>query len=112
MSSSLRILDEDVIWLEQVSADLKISMQTARRFCGRGLEFLKTAGTGGRILTSRQAVARYLAKVNGIDPDAPDAVQEAPARSKRRQKELAGVDRYLDSELGRNDQQRTAAREG
>jgi hypothetical protein len=97
MSDPLRILDEDVIDLEQVAAKLKISMATAYRYCRRGLEHLKTADTGGRILTSHQAVARYLAQINGIDPDAPDAVEASPARSKRRQKELAGVDRYLDS---------------
>jgi hypothetical protein len=97
MSDALRILDEDLIDLEQVSEKLKISMATAYRYCRRGLEHLRTAGTGGRILTSHQAVSRYLAKVNGIDLDAPEAVEASPARSKRRQKELAGVDRYLDS---------------
>jgi hypothetical protein len=98
MSDALRILDEDLIDLEQVREKLKISMATAYRLCRRGLEHLKTAGTGGRILTSRQAVARYLAKVNGIDPASGAAVEATPARrSKARERDLAGVDRYLDS---------------
>ena len=53
------------------------------------------ARRGGKIITSRQAVERYLAKLNGIDLDAPEAVEATPVRSKARQKELARVDAAL-----------------
>jgi hypothetical protein len=96
MSTALRILDEDCLELEGVCELLRCSMATAYRACGRGLEHLHTGPQrGGKIITSRQAVERYLAKLNGIDLDGPAAVEAAPARSKRRQAELDRVDREL-----------------
>jgi hypothetical protein len=96
MSNPLRILDEDRIELEEVCELLRISMATAYRYCRRGLEHLHTGPQrGGKILTSRQAVERYLAKLNGIDLDAPEAVEATPARTRRRQAELDRADREL-----------------
>jgi Helix-turn-helix domain len=98
MNNALRILDEDRIELEGVCDLLKCSMPTAYRACRRGLEHLHTGPRrGGKIITSRQAVERYLARLNGIDLDGSQAVGDASSRSRRRQRELDGVDRELDA---------------
>lgn len=99
MSTALRILDEDRLYGEDVCELLKWSMTTFYRACRRGLEHLHTGPRrGGKILTSRQAIERYLAKLNDIDLDGTAAVEEVPARrTKRRQAELASVDRQLDA---------------
>jgi predicted site-specific integrase-resolvase len=96
MSTALRILDEDRIELEEVCELLKCSMTTVYRACRRGLEHLHTGPRrGGKIITSRQAVERYLAKLNGIDLDRPADVEQAPAHTKLQQRELDRVDREL-----------------
>jgi hypothetical protein len=99
MSTALRILDEDCIELEEVRHLLKCSMATAYRACRRGLEHLHTGPRrGGKIITSRQAVERYLARLNGIDLGAIAPVADVPARrTKRRERELSAVDRQLDA---------------
>jgi hypothetical protein len=97
MSTALRILDEDRIGLEGVCELLECSMATAYRACRRGLEHLHTGpGRGGKIITSRQAVERYLAKLNDIDMDGNEAVEaNGTRRTKARQRELDRVDAEL-----------------
>jgi hypothetical protein len=103
MSNSLRVLSEERWDRDQVCALLGWSMQTFYRACRRGLEHLHTGPrSGGKIITSRQEVERYLATINGIDldDDASAAVSNpgsAPTSppSRRRQRELARVDADL-----------------
>jgi hypothetical protein len=98
MSTSLRILDEDRLEGEEVCELLRWSMATFYRNCRRGMEHLHTGPRrGGKIITSRQAVERFLAKLNGIDLDAPEAVEATPARSRRREAELRRVDAALEA---------------
>jgi hypothetical protein len=90
---SLRILDEDKIDVDGVCSLLECSRPSVYRAFRNGLEFLRTGPQpGGRTISSRQAVERYLAKLNGIDLGADDS-EATP--SKRRKKELAEVDRQL-----------------
>jgi len=109
MSTALRILNETRIDLEAArpllgTAENPASMVTVRRATHIGartpdggrtyLEFLKT---GLKVITSVEAVERYLAAINGIDLDGSEAVEApAPRQTKRRQQELARVDRELD----------------
>jgi predicted site-specific integrase-resolvase len=81
-----RILSEDTIELEDVCGLLRISMATARRHLLRGLEHIRTGPRpGGKILTSRQAVMRFVSKMSG-----PSAAQSTGGSrtSSARQKEL------------------------
>src|SRR5262249_40182701 len=98
MSTALRILDEDRLEIEGVCELLGCTKITVYRAFRRGLEHLYTGPQpGGKIITSRQAVERYLAELNGIDLDAPQAVEASAARTKRRQRELDRVDAELAS---------------
>jgi hypothetical protein len=76
MPASLRILeDKDRMPLEEGASLLGVSLWTMRRYCQGDLEYIRTApGRGGRFLTSRQAIERYVAKLNGIDPDDTEAL--------------------------------------
>ena len=78
MARSLRILDDgNRISLEEAAELLKVSLATIRRYCRGELEYMATGPEpGSRYLTSREAVERYLARLN---PDAPEAAQEVPA---------------------------------
>jgi len=96
MSTALRILDEDCLELDGVCELLRCSPATAYRAFHRGLEHLHTGPKRrGKIITSRQAVERYLAKLNGIDLQAADTAEASPLRTKRRQRELDRVDAEL-----------------
>jgi hypothetical protein len=93
MSKSLRILDEDRLDIDGVCAVLECSRPTAYRALRAGLEHLYMGKQpGGKVVSSRQAIERYLAKLNGIDL-ADEASGATP--SKRRQRELSEVDRKL-----------------
>ena len=68
MSQPLRILDEDKIDVDGVCAVLECSRRSVHRAFRNGLEFLRTGPQpGGRTISSRQAVERYLSVLNGID---------------------------------------------
>lgn len=106
MSNPLRILDEHRIDLEGIcellgTADKPASQATGRRAMNRGSAtpdgwtYLEHLHVGGKVISSREAVERYLAAINGISLEAPEAGSTAPVRSKRRQAELARVDREL-----------------
>ena len=97
MSNPLRILDEDRMERDDVCSFMGWEPVTFYRHLRRGLEHLRTGpGRGAKVLTSRQALERYLARLNGIESDGTDAVEEVPARrTKRREAELASVDREL-----------------
>jgi hypothetical protein len=73
MSTALRILDEDRLEGEEVCEITGWSMVTFYRNCRqRGLEHLRTGPRrGSKIITSRQALERFLARLNGIDLDGP-----------------------------------------
>jgi hypothetical protein len=93
MSKSLRILDEDKLDVDGACALLGVSRISVYRAFNRGLEHLNLGPMpGSKTVTSRQAVERYIAKLNGIDLGA-DGSEATP--SKRRKKELAEVDRQL-----------------
>jgi hypothetical protein len=97
-NNSLRVLDEDRLELPAVCGLLGWSLATAYRHCRRGLEHLCTGpGRRGKIITSRQAVERYLARLNGIEDHA-DVVATTPGGTagRRRVKRLAAVDDDLD----------------
>jgi hypothetical protein len=96
MPASLRILDETRVDVDGASEILGVTPYTIYRAMKRDdLEYLRTGPRrGGKIITSREAIARYLAKVNGLD--ASDTAGAGPARSKRRERELAKVDAALD----------------
>jgi hypothetical protein len=48
------------------------------------------------LITSVEAIERYVAKLNGLDGGTGDRDEPPLTRSKRRQAELARVDRELD----------------
>ncbi len=107
MSNPLRILDEHRIDLDGIceligTAEKPASTATGRRAMNRGSAtpdggwtYLEHLHVGGKIISSREAVERYLAAINGISLDAPEAVEPTPALSKRRRAELERVDREL-----------------
>jgi hypothetical protein len=107
MSHALQILNETRIDLNGARSLLgtpenPASMATVRRATHIGartpdgvrvrLEYLKT---GLKVITSVEAVERYLARLNGINPDGSGAVEATPMRKARR-RELERVDRELD----------------
>jgi hypothetical protein len=105
MSTPLRILDEDRKDLKEASEFLRQSMVTTRRMINVGAEtpsgprvYLEHLHVGGKIITSRQAIERYLAAINGIDVERSGGAENGPPPAKRRQLELARVDRELDAE--------------
>jgi hypothetical protein len=108
MSASLRILDETRIDIEEAQRrlgtdDTPIHFTTVYRLMSRGLKTpagepiaLEHLRVGGRLITSVEAISRFVAATNGIDLDAPEAVEATPARqTKTRQRELARVDAEL-----------------
>jgi hypothetical protein len=109
MSASLRILSETRVDIDQArrrlgTDDRPVHHTTVYRLMSRGLQapsgervVLESVRVGLRRITSIEAIERFIAVTNGLDLDGPGAVESSPARSKRRQKDLAGVDRYLDS---------------
>jgi hypothetical protein len=110
MSASLRILTETRIDIDQAQRLLAtderpIHFTTVYRLMKRGLQapsgdrvILESVRVGLRRITSVEAIERFVARTNGIDLDAPGAVEASPARrSRRRQAELARVDRELEA---------------
>ncbi len=63
--SPLRLLAEDVIRLSEVSAELpgRVDVSTVWRWAQRGVRGVKleTVTIGGKRMTSRQAVSRFIA---------------------------------------------------
>jgi hypothetical protein len=108
MNKSLRILHETRIDLHEVcrllgTADKPVHFATAFRAMKPGalidgvrvpLEFLKTRG---KLVTSVEAVERYLAAINGIDLDDNAAEPRAPATTKQRARRVTEIDRELDA---------------
>ncbi len=104
---SLRILDESRIDIEEAQRrlgtdDNPIHFTTVYRLMSRGLKIpgggracLEHLRVGGRLITSVEAVERFVARINGLSPDAPEVVSASPARGKRREAELAAVDSRL-----------------
>jgi hypothetical protein len=120
MSASLRILSETRVDIGQArrllgTDDRPIHFTTVYRLMKRGLQapsgeriVLESVRVGLRRITSVEAIERFVAATNDINPDGPAAVEASPARRlKARERELAGVDRYLDSvgiQIAREDQ--------
>ncbi len=106
MSASLRILDETRIDIEEAQRrlgtdDTPIHFTTVYRLMSRGLKTcagervcLEHLRVGGRLITSIEAIARFVAATNGL---CVDAVEAPPAHDKARQRELDRVDRELAS---------------
>jgi predicted site-specific integrase-resolvase len=93
MDIAERILSEDTIELEDVCGLLKISMATARRHILRGLEHIRTGPRpGGKILTSRQAVMRFVTKLSN-----PCQNQSDLRTSAQRRKDLDRATREIES---------------
>jgi hypothetical protein len=91
MTIAEQILGEDLIDLEEVCAILKVSMATARRHLRRGLQHIRTGPRpGGKILTSREALARFVAKLSESGGDAADCIPAAmgPRASAERRQDL------------------------
>jgi hypothetical protein len=106
MSNPLRILDEHRIDLDGIcellgTADKPASQATGRRAMNRGSAtpdgwtYLEHLHVGGKIVSSREAVERYLAAINGISLEPTEAVEAPPVRSKRRQGEIDRAKREL-----------------
>jgi hypothetical protein len=108
---SLCILDEHRIDLDETCRLLGTSdtpahlttalraMNVGRKKPGGGIAYLEHLHVGGKIITSREAVERYLAQLNGIALDGPNSAAEIPSLSKRRKKHLEWVDAEL-SKIG------------
>jgi hypothetical protein len=99
MPASLRILDEDQIDCDEYCHLFKVKKSSFYRACKKGLEYLRTGGPrrGGKIVTSRQAIRRYLAQINDIELNAGDTADDPALRSKARQAELRRIDRELEA---------------
>ena len=106
MASSLRILSEHRINLDEVcrrlgTDDKPVHFTTAFRAMTRGIQladgarvYLEKLKVGGRLITSIEAVERFVARVNGISLDEVEA-ESTLASGKQRAKELASVDAQL-----------------
>lgn len=102
----LRILDEDQLDIKGAAQLIGVHFTTLIDKIKRGdqtpdggrayLGHLHVGGNGSKIITSRQAIQRHMALINGIDLN-DSAVSASPARRKGRQRELARVDRVLDA---------------
>jgi hypothetical protein len=93
MSEHLRILDEDVHLVDDAARLLHVHPITIRRLMSRGTMapdgrrvLLESLRIGGRRVTSREAIDRFLARVNGVTLDEPEPTP-AP------QPEAAGLER-------------------
>jgi hypothetical protein len=110
---SLKILGKVTITLEEAAGILCVSMTTIYRALDRGLEHLHTGPRSAKVITSREAVRRYMARLNGLDPsdaaaedaaattsplDPSDTAAPAPPAPaiKPRRRKLAAIDRDLD----------------
>jgi hypothetical protein len=106
MSASLRILDETRIDIDEALRRLgteenPIHFTTFYRLTKRGLKApdgarktLEHLRVGGRLITSVEAIERFVAATNGIDLGGESAAA-SPVRTKRRQRELDRVDAEL-----------------
>ena len=106
MSDPLQILNEHKIDKDEVgrllgTADSPVHFTTVLRAMRRGYKtptgeraVLEHLHIGGKIITSREAVERYLARINGIDLDKVDSGSTS-APTKSRAKQLAKVDAAL-----------------
>jgi hypothetical protein len=88
MSERLRILDEDVHIVDDAARRLHVHPITIRRLMLRGTTapdgrrvLLESLRVGGRRITSREAIDRYLARVNGVALDEPEARPGEVARA-------------------------------
>jgi hypothetical protein len=110
MSGALRILGETKIDVDEAGRQMGPegkplhftsvyrAMKLGRLAADGTRFFLEHLRNGGRLITSVEAVERYMARLNGIDLNAVETVEEEPARRvKRRERELAAVDRALDA---------------
>jgi len=94
----LRILQEQRIDIGEACVMLGTAARpahpsTVRRAMQRGdLEFLKI---GGKVETSIEAVERFVAVKNGIDPGTARSDKDVHTPSKRRERELSTVDAQL-----------------
>ncbi len=94
MSGALRILNETRIDVDEAGRRMGTegkplhytsvyrAFNPGRTAPDGGRITLEHLRTGGRLITSVEAVERYMARLNGIDLDAPEAV-EAPPRTAR-----------------------------
>jgi hypothetical protein len=106
MSASLRILDETRISIVEAQQRLgtesnPIHFASVYRYMARGIKAasgervtLEFARVGGKLITSAEAIQRFVGRLSGIDPECSEA---GPARSKLRQRELGRVDAELNA---------------
>jgi hypothetical protein len=106
MSDALRILGETRIGIEEVqkllgTPDSPVHFSTAYRAMKSGLRTpsgdracLEHLRIGGRLISSLEAVERFVAAINGLEPQ--DAAA-GPARSKARQRELDRIEAELNA---------------
>jgi hypothetical protein len=102
MFRDARILNENSLTIDEAAEYLRVHFTTLYRKLRRGdrtpnggRSYLGCWSTGGRLLTSREAIDRHLAAVNGLE--APESAEPVSARSKTRQRELTRVDRELEA---------------
>jgi hypothetical protein len=107
MSVSLRVLDETRVDIEEAKRRLgtdetPIHFTTVYRLMNRGLKSptgqritLEHLRLAGRLITSVEAISRFVAATNGIPLDAPEVLETPSVRTKERAAELARVDREL-----------------
>jgi hypothetical protein len=101
MNNPLRILDETRIDVDGVrellgTGKTPASLATALRAMKRGYKtpdggrvVLEHLHVGCKIVSSREAVARFLAAANGLSPEGPEPERGATLSGKRRQEHLA-----------------------
>jgi Protein of unknown function (DUF1580) len=104
---SLRILNETKVGIDETQRRLgadetPIHFTSVYRLMNRGVKapdgqrvYLEHLRVGGKLITSLEAIERFVAATNGVDLDGAELIEALPASSKQRAKELAEIDRQL-----------------
>jgi hypothetical protein len=109
MYTPLRILDEHRIDLDEVCRLLGTTEKPASRATGLramnhggrkpdgGRAYLEHLHLAGQVISSREAVERYLAEINGINLGGAEPVTATPPRARKREAEIARAARECEA---------------